>query len=104
MFTIGGRLYCCLKYTSLVTDSNKHCLLVSKAYALFTISAVIVKNTNPSENRTIYNLEFTVFKSIINDLHCKQQHDLPPVVNIGQWKGIAEKFRNYKVLPDDGQK
>jgi hypothetical protein len=30
---------------------------------------------------------------MFNDLNCEKQYDLPPVVNIGQWKGTAEKVR-----------
>jgi hypothetical protein len=58
-------------------------------------NAHILRTTNNayhSENydRSFHNLQY-LFKSITNDLHCKQQYDFPPVVTIGQERGVAEK-------------
>jgi hypothetical protein len=52
-------------------------------------------HTLRNTKKRVYIVLQCLFKSATKNLHLKQ-HDLPPVLNIGQWKGDTRELRLYR--------
>jgi hypothetical protein len=57
----------------------------------FELKFVKLKNVCiANKDKGLYSLQ-CLFQRTTKNLHCKQQYDLPAIVNIGQWSGNSKE-------------